>query len=150
VTKAVKQPSFFHFFNPPTQGADDEEPDEAVAMDFEIGDIIKDKVVPAAVLWFTGEASMGDDEDDFGEGEDGEEGEEEDEEDVRSLPLSPFFLLVWPAPFLSYVILPPWSLCCLLSLTAGWGLRAPGQGPCRCWQGGRPRKPGMQAAVERL
>ena len=108
MTKAVKQPSFFHFFNPPTppEGADDEEPDEAVAMDFEIGDIIKDKVVPAAVLWFTGEASMGDDEDDFGEGEDGEEGEEEDEEDVRTMlsTLSLSRFLGWPTSWSSQCV----------------------------------------------
>ena len=45
-------------------------------------------MLPAAVLWFTGDASMGDDED-YGEGEEEDmEGEEEDEEDVRSSLLS--------------------------------------------------------------
>lgn len=86
VTKTVKQPSFFHFFSPPdiAEGDDDDQKDMQEAMlsaDFEIGDILKDKVLPAAVLWFTGDASMGDDED-YGEGEEEDmEGEEEDEED---------------------------------------------------------------------
>ncbi len=77
VTKTVQNDSFFNFFNPP-EVEDGEEPDEdteaLLAADFEIGHFIRERIVPRAVLYFTGEAL---EDDDFDE----EEGEEEGEED---------------------------------------------------------------------
>jgi len=91
----VEEPcdSFFHFFSAPKVDEEDEEEEGALAslleQDFEIGCIIKDKLIPHAVLWFTGEAlEFEDDYDDYEdyfdeEGEEGEEDEEEEEEEEK-------------------------------------------------------------------
>ncbi|KAK3103524.1 hypothetical protein FSP39_019850 [Pinctada imbricata] len=76
VTKTVQNDSFFNFFNPPQVPDDeeteiDDEMEALLAADFEIGHFIRERIVPRAVLYFTGEAL--DTEDDFDE-----EGEEED------------------------------------------------------------------------
>lgn len=79
VTKTVQNDSFFNFFTPPevTEGEEPDEDTEALlAADFEIGHFIRERIVPRAVLYFTGEA-LEDDEFDEEEGEE-EEGEEED------------------------------------------------------------------------
>lgn len=88
ITKFEKQPTFFDFFAPPKVPAnDEEEPDHEIAAqleeDYEIGETIRDRLLPNAVLWFTGEALDYDDDDyDDGEGgEDGEEGDDDDEDD---------------------------------------------------------------------
>jgi len=78
VTKQVQADSFFNFFNPPTvpEGSEsevDEETEALLGADFEIGHFIRERVVPRAVLFFTGEATENDEYDD----EDGE-GEDED------------------------------------------------------------------------
>ncbi|XP_048449220.1 nucleosome assembly protein 1-like 4 [Rhincodon typus] len=51
-----------------------------LATDFEIGHFFRERIVPRAVLYFTGEAI--DDDEDY-EVEEGEEGEEEDDDDVE-------------------------------------------------------------------
>uniref|UniRef100_A0A803JW84 Nucleosome assembly protein 1like 4 n=1 Tax=Xenopus tropicalis TaxID=8364 RepID=A0A803JW84_XENTR len=90
ITKHVPNDSFFNFFSPVKMSGDSEELDEdtesSLAADFELGHFFRERVVPRAVLYFTGEAI--EDEDSFEEGEEGEEeemegeeeGEEEDEE----------------------------------------------------------------------
>ncbi|XP_072983763.1 nucleosome assembly protein 1;2-like isoform X1 [Typha latifolia] len=95
ITKTENCESFFNFFNPPQVPDDDEDIDEDTAeqlqsqmeQDYEIGSTIRDKIIPHAVSWFTGEAVQGDDfdieeedEDDDAEEDDDEE-EEEDEDD---------------------------------------------------------------------
>jgi nucleosome assembly protein 1-like 1 len=95
VTKTERCESFFNFFNPP-QVPDDEDIDQDMAeelqdlmeQDYDIGSTIRDKIIPHAVSWFTGEALQGEDfedEDEEGneddEDEDDEEAEEEDEEE---------------------------------------------------------------------
>jgi len=88
VTKTVQNDSFFNFFNPPSVPDDkeaevDEETRALLAADFEIGHFIRERIIPRAVLYFTGEA-LDDDEYEEEEGEEeegGEEGEEEDEDD---------------------------------------------------------------------
>jgi nucleosome assembly protein 1-like 1 len=84
VTKEVKNDSFFNFFDPPVipEGDEDtldEETRELLNADFEIGQILRDRILPRAVLYFTGEAQ---DDEDYDEDEDEEEEEdlEEDEE----------------------------------------------------------------------
>ena len=81
ITKTVQNDSFFNFFTPPTVPEEDSEMDEdleaLLAADFEIGHFIRERIVPRAVLYFTGEALENDD--DFDEEE--EEGEEEGEYD---------------------------------------------------------------------
>jgi len=83
VTKQVKEDSFFNFFDPPPLPEDPEaevdvETQELLTSDFEIGHYIRERVIPRAVLFFTGEAL---EEEDFDEEEDGSEGEEEGEEE---------------------------------------------------------------------
>ncbi|XP_064600319.1 nucleosome assembly protein 1-like 1 isoform X3 [Liolophura sinensis] len=86
VTKTVKNESFFHFFNPPAvpEGDDvelDEEVEAQLTNDFEIGHFIRERLVPRAVLYFTGEALDDEEyEDDGMEDEDGDD-EEDDEND---------------------------------------------------------------------
>ncbi|OXB63560.1 hypothetical protein ASZ78_008836, partial [Callipepla squamata] len=94
ITKQVPNDSFFNFFNPIKVSGDGESLDEdsefTLAADFEIGHFFRERIVPRAVLYFTGEAI--EDDDNFEEGEEGEEeeleGEEEgeEEEDAESDP----------------------------------------------------------------
>uniref|UniRef100_A0A669CYA1 Nucleosome assembly protein 1-like 4a n=1 Tax=Oreochromis niloticus TaxID=8128 RepID=A0A669CYA1_ORENI len=59
VTKQVPNDSFFNFFNPvkaPPDGEMDEDSEFTLATDFEIGHFFRERIVPRAVLYFTGEA----------------------------------------------------------------------------------------------
>jgi len=91
VTKEVQTDSFFNFFTPPTVpeelDAELEDTDEVrmLAADFEIGHMLRDSIVPKAVLYYTGEA--GDEEDgDFDEDEEDEDDDEDDDEDPEEDP----------------------------------------------------------------
>ncbi|XP_020098493.1 nucleosome assembly protein 1;1-like isoform X2 [Ananas comosus] len=88
ITKIESCESFFNFFNPPQVPDDEDELDDDTAdqlqnqmeQDYEIGSTVREKIIPHAVSWFTGEAvqeEFEDDEDD----EDGEDDEDEEEED---------------------------------------------------------------------
>ncbi|KAM2218732.1 hypothetical protein TB2_017623 [Malus domestica] len=95
ITRTENCESFFNFFSPPQVPEDDEDIDEDAAeelqnqmeQDYDIGSTIRDKIIPHAVSWFTGEAIEGEDfgdledEDEDDEEEDDEEEEDEDEED---------------------------------------------------------------------
>ncbi|KAL4335626.1 hypothetical protein GQ457_07G039910 [Hibiscus cannabinus] len=96
ITKTEDCESFFNFFNPPQVPDDDEDIDEDTAeelqnlmeQDYDIGSTIRDKIIPHAVSWFTGEAIQGDeleleddDEDDDEIDEDEDEDDDEDDED---------------------------------------------------------------------
>merc|ERR1712226_974190 len=89
VKKTVKNDSLFNFFSPPDIPENpeelDEETQELLTSDFEIGHYIRERILPRAVLFFTGEALEDDDYDDEEEEEDedddDEDGEEEEEED---------------------------------------------------------------------
>lgn len=95
ITKTEQCESFFNFFNPPQVPEDDEDIDEDAAeelqnsmeQDYDIGSTIRDKIIPHAVSWFTGEAAqdeyadLEDDEDEDDEEEDEDEEEEDEEED---------------------------------------------------------------------
>lgn len=109
VTKTEQCESFFNFFSPPQVPDDDEELDEETAeglqdlmeQDYDIGSTIRDKIIPHAVSWFTGEACQLDDleeleeeddeeEEDCDEDEDeDEEEDDEDEDDEEEKPLKP-------------------------------------------------------------
>ncbi|KAK4306081.1 hypothetical protein Pmani_022076 [Petrolisthes manimaculis] len=85
ITKTVQNDSFFNFFNPPPVPEDpneemDEDTQALLTADFEIGHYIRERIIPRAVLFYTGEAL---DDEDFEEeeGEEGEEGDDEEEED---------------------------------------------------------------------
>jgi len=86
IEKKVKADSFFNFFDPPVvptpeEGGEevDEETEALMAADFEIGHFFRDRIIPRAVLYFTGEA-LEDEDDDYEEEED-EDGDDEDDDD---------------------------------------------------------------------
>jgi len=79
VTKQEKRESFFNFFSPPKVPEDEDEIDDVmqalITEDFDVGFAIKEKLIPRAVLFYTGEALEGDSED-----EDDEEDEDYEED----------------------------------------------------------------------
>jgi len=81
INKTIQRDSFFNFFNPPAIPEDDAEVEPSVqallTADFEIGHYIRERVIPRAVLFFTGEAL---DDEDY-ESDDDEMGDEEDDDD---------------------------------------------------------------------
>lgn len=84
VTKEVNADSFFTFFSPPQipEGKEEEMTDEdrrTLAVDFDVGFAIKEKIIPRAVLYFTGEAF--DDDDEFEDCETEDEDESDDGDD---------------------------------------------------------------------
>lgn len=114
IEKLSPADSFFNFFDPPkppkrdenketetpdvegTEDQDDEDEEDVedeleqrLELDYQIGELIKDKLIPRAIDWFTGEAmnyEFGeedlDDEDlEFDEDDEDEEDEDEDEDD---------------------------------------------------------------------
>lgn len=89
VSKTEEVPSFFDFFNPP-EVLDDAEVDEETQIrltnDFEVGQYIRERIVPRAVLFYTGEALEDDydEEEEEEEEEDGDEGDEEEDDDNAS------------------------------------------------------------------
>ncbi|XP_057317537.1 nucleosome assembly protein 1-like 1 [Hydractinia symbiolongicarpus] len=92
VTKTVQNDSFFNFFDPPEvpENVDeddiDEETEAILAADFEIGHFFRERLIPKAVLFYTGEAieEDSDDEDDElddDEDDDDDDGDDDDEND---------------------------------------------------------------------
>jgi nucleosome assembly protein 1-like 1 len=88
VTKTVQADSFFNFFSPPKQDeAKEDEPDEdteaLLAADFEIGHYLRERIVPRAVLYFTGEADDEEYDEEVEEEEEGDDvaGDDEDDDD---------------------------------------------------------------------
>lgn len=109
VKKSVPTESFFNFFSPPKPPTDDADADDDVAsdieerleLDYQLGEDIKEKLIPRAVDWFTGEAlayeefdeddmdgaDFDDDEDDEDDmSEDHDDDEESDEDDESGKP----------------------------------------------------------------
>ncbi|MCJ1298149.1 hypothetical protein MMC08_000938 [Hypocenomyce scalaris] len=105
VKKTVPTESFFNFFDPPK--APKEEDDDAASdieerleLDYQLGEDIKEKLIPRAIDWFTGEALQfeeldeleendfedEDDEEDDDLSEDRDDDEESEEEDDNSKP----------------------------------------------------------------
>merc|ERR1719315_195154 len=89
IEKKVKADSFFNFFDPPIvpsleDGAEemDEETEQLLAADFEIGHFFRDRIIPRAVLYFTGEALEEDDEDGDDEDDDDDDDDEDDDDDA--------------------------------------------------------------------
>ncbi|AQZ11699.1 NAP1 (YKR048C) [Zygosaccharomyces parabailii] len=105
IEKITPVESFFNFFDPPRapsvdskedeqqaeneDGLEDEdeleELEQRLALDYSIGEQLKDKLVPRAIDWFTGAALEfefdNEAEDEFEEGDDDEDDEDDDEED---------------------------------------------------------------------
>jgi len=87
VTKQVKSDSFFNFFDPPANAPEDEASlDEETRMllhaDFEVGQALRDRIIPRAVLYYTGEANDEESFDDEDECEDEADDDEEEGEDT--------------------------------------------------------------------
>lgn len=89
VKKTVPKESFFNFFDPPKapQSEDEDVPEdveERLELDYQLGEDVKEKLIPRAIDWFTGEALQFEeiDEDDLGVG--GFEDEDDDEDDDGS------------------------------------------------------------------
>jgi len=88
-TVKVEEPteSFFQFFDPPEVPEEEDEMEEeevdqlheSLESDYELGCVIKDKIIPRAVAWFTGMAI--DPEDDYDDEDDDYDDEDEDDED---------------------------------------------------------------------
>jgi len=86
ITKQVKADSFFNFFDPPLVPDDpaaevDEETQALLTADFEIGHYINERIVPRAVLYFTGEALEEDSEYDEEESDQDDDDEEDSDAD---------------------------------------------------------------------
>lgn len=78
--------SFFNFFSPPKAPTEDDDDaasdiEERLELDYQLGEDIKEKLIPRAIDWFTGEALAFEemDEDDL---DDDEFDEEDDEDDL--------------------------------------------------------------------
>ncbi|KAJ5179630.1 hypothetical protein N7492_002840 [Penicillium capsulatum] len=90
---SVPTESFFNFFSPPQPPTDDDDTvasdiEERLELDYQLGEDIKEKLIPRAIDWFTGEAlqfeELGDDmEADEFEDEDDEDEDEDDDDDER-------------------------------------------------------------------
>lgn len=103
--KTVPTESFFNFFSPPQAPRDDDDAndddaardiEDRLELDYQLGEDIKEKLIPRAIDWFTGEALAfeedfdeddldaedfdDDDEDEDDMSEDHDEEEESDEE----------------------------------------------------------------------
>ncbi|XP_028406490.1 nucleosome assembly protein 1-like 1 isoform X1 [Dendronephthya gigantea] len=85
VNKTVKADSFFNFFTPPEVQEEemDEETEQLLEADFEIGHFFRENLIPKAVLFFTGEAMDDefDEEEEEDEDDDDDENQGEDDED---------------------------------------------------------------------
>jgi hypothetical protein len=113
VKKTVPTESFFNFFSPPKAPTEDDDDDaesdieERLELDYQLGEDIKEKLIPRAIDWFTGEAlafeEISDDEldgadfdDDDDEDEDDlseeNDDEEESDDDVRYLAANPLLI----------------------------------------------------------
>ncbi|SJL12412.1 related to nucleosome assembly protein I [Armillaria ostoyae] len=100
VRKARPTESFFNFFSPPTPPSEDaiasgdideeelEELEEKVEMDYQIGEDLKEKIIPRAIDYFTGKALeydlMEEDDDEFDDLDDDDDEEHFDDDDSDS------------------------------------------------------------------
>ncbi|CAI7588270.1 unnamed protein product [Penicillium manginii] len=83
---SVPTESFFNFFSPPQPPTDEDDDDVSIAsdieerleLDYQLGEDIKEKLIPRAIDWFTGEALQFEE---LGEDMDPEEFDDEDDED---------------------------------------------------------------------
>ncbi|KAI1809166.1 NAP-domain-containing protein [Poronia punctata] len=104
VKKTVPTESFFNFFSPPKPPTEEDEDDDATSdieerleLDYQLGEDIKEKLIPRAIDWFTGEAlafeevddldddgfedDLDDEDDDLSEDRDDDEEESDDDDD---------------------------------------------------------------------
>ncbi|KAI1096855.1 nucleosome assembly protein [Rostrohypoxylon terebratum] len=84
VKKTVPTESFFNFFSPPKAPTDDDDDaasdiEERLELDYQLGEDIKEKLIPRAIDWFTGEALAFEELDDLEEPFDDDEDDEDDD-----------------------------------------------------------------------
>jgi len=112
VKKTVPTESFFNFFSPPKAPIEDDDDaasdiEERLELDYQLGEDIKEKLIPRAIDWFTGQALAfeefdeddledfedddDEDDDDDDDDQDDEDEEESDEDEVRH----PVLTAVW-------------------------------------------------------
>jgi len=87
VKKTVPTESFFNFFDPPKAPEGDEDDaesdvEERLELDYQLGEDIKEKLIPRAIDWFTGEALQFEEVDDDLEGGDFEDEDDEEDDDA--------------------------------------------------------------------
>ncbi|KAL8676575.1 MAG: hypothetical protein Q9186_006924 [Xanthomendoza sp. 1 TL-2023] len=87
VKKTVPTESFFNFFDPPkAPKADDDDAasdvEERLELDYQLGEDIKEKLIPRAIDWFTGEALQFEELDDELEEGDFEDDDDDEDDDV--------------------------------------------------------------------
>ncbi|KAL0262267.1 histone chaperone [Diplodia seriata] len=85
VKKTVPTESFFNFFSPPKAPSDEDDDissdiEERLELDYQLGEDIKEKLIPRAIDWFTGEALQFEQIDDYDEGEFEDEDDEEEDD----------------------------------------------------------------------
>jgi len=86
VKKTVPTESFFNFFSPPEPPSEEEDAasdiEERLELDYQLGEDIKEKLIPRAIDWFTGDALQFEefDEEDLDEGEFEDEDDEDDDD----------------------------------------------------------------------
>lgn len=82
IKKTVPTESFFNFFAPPTPPTEEDEIasdiEERLELDYQLGEDIKEKLIPRAIDWFTGDALAYEE---FDDAEDPEFDDEDDEDD---------------------------------------------------------------------
>lgn len=94
ITKEVPQDSFFNFFSPPIIPSDESSEDagsdidERLELDYQLGEDIKEKLIPRAVDWYTGAALAYEEIDDELAGEEYEDEDDEEEEESEQEELS--------------------------------------------------------------
>ncbi|KAH8403472.1 hypothetical protein KR222_006884 [Zaprionus bogoriensis] len=90
IVKQVPTDSFFNFFNPPETPSDKEEIDDEsqqiLATDFEIGHFLRARIIPKAVLYYTGDIVDDEDDEDEEEFENEEDDYDDDENEGQSKP----------------------------------------------------------------
>ena len=79
--------SFFNFFDPPKAPAEEDvdssdDVEERLELDYQLGEDIKEKLIPRAIDWFTGEALQFEELDDDLEEADFEDEDDEDDDDL--------------------------------------------------------------------
>lgn len=87
VKKTMPTESFFNFFDPPKAPAEEDadssdDVEERLELDYQLGEDIKEKLIPRAIDWFTGEALQFEELDDDLEEADFEDEDDEDDDDL--------------------------------------------------------------------
>jgi nucleosome assembly protein 1-like 1 len=104
IKKTVATESFFNFFSPPSPHHDEgsaEDLEERLELDYQLGEDIKEKLIPHAVDWFTGDELDEDDLEgiDFDDDEDDEDMSEDHDDDESEDDVCAPFPLCCVSPF---------------------------------------------------